>query len=293
MRFQVLVDGEPRPVELTFGGEKDLALVSRWRAPAVVAGHPAVRDTLEFAQLASKRWRYYRRSIATATSIASFKSIIARGPQAEVSLLLLVRADWFARSRILGLAQCRRTYCHHLVIEFLSVHPAIVGGASPRVRGVGAGILFSLAELAGSVGVPLIWGEATAHSAAFYAKTCRIRKVQDPFSFGKNPSHFAGINSAPKHSASLENWSARLNTSTMTKAEMVKKLERAYACEDYFPGVLGNPVTFAARYGLPLSKSYLKFKERELRAANRRGRAPARRKNSAAQRSLHRKAVAA
>ena len=181
MRFQVLVESEPRSVELTIGGEKDLARVNRWRAPASVAARPGVRDTMEFANLASKRWRYYRRSIATATSLHDFKSVVVRAPQVEVSLLLLVRADWYARSRILGLAQCRRTYCHHLILEFLSVHPAIVGGASPRVRGVGAGIIYSLAELAGVVGVPLIWGEATAHSAAFYAKTCRIAQVQDHF----------------------------------------------------------------------------------------------------------------
>src|SRR5213592_4130827 len=60
-----------------------------------------------------------------------------------------------------------------------------------------------------------------------------------------------------------------LNKMTKTKAQIVKDLKEAYACEDYFPGVLGNPVTFAARWGLPLSKSYLKFKERELRAAKR------------------------
>lgn len=64
-----------------------------------------------------------------------------------------------------------------------------------------------------------------------------------------------------------------------TKAQIVKDLEAAYACEDYFPGVLGNPVTFAARWGLPLSKSYLEFKERELRAANRRRHASATRRN--------------
>jgi hypothetical protein len=56
---------------------------------------------------------------------------------------------------------------------------------------------------------------------------------------------------------------------TKTEAQIVKDLEKAYACEDYFPGFLGNPVTFAARWGLPLSKSYRQFKERELRAANR------------------------
>ena len=65
----------------------------------------------------------------------------------------------------------------------------------------------------------------------------------------------------------------------VTKEEMVRRLKEAYACEEYFPGVLGNPVTFAARWGLPLSKSYLKFKERELRAANRRSRGSVAKRN--------------
>ena len=181
MRFQVLANGEPRPVELVFGSEKDLAGVNRWRIPAVVAARPGVRDTVEFARLATKRWRYYHRSIATATSLEAFKSIVAREPQAEVSLLLLVRADWFKRSRILGLAQCRRTYCHHLILEFLSVHPAIVGGADPVVRGVGSGIVCGLAAVSGAVGIPLIWGEATSYSASFYARTLGVAGVQDHF----------------------------------------------------------------------------------------------------------------
>jgi len=42
-----------------------------------------------------------------------------------------------------------------------------------------------------------------------------------------------------------------------TKEEMVKRLKEGCVAEEYFPGVLGNPVTFAARWGLPLSKSYL------------------------------------
>ena len=67
----------------------------------------------------------------------------------------------------------------------------------------------------------------------------------------------------------------------MTKEEMVRKLEKAYACEDYFPGVLGNPVTFAARWGLPLSENYLRFKERQLRAANRRPGASSTKRNGA------------
>jgi hypothetical protein len=48
---------------------------------------------------------------------------------------------------------------------------------------------------------------------------------------------------------------------TWTKEE-IARFEAATACEDYFPGVLGNPVTFAARWGLPLSRSYLKELDR-------------------------------
>src|ERR1043166_3417425 len=170
MRFQVLADGRPKHVELVFGSARDLALVDRWRIPISVASRPGVRDTLEFARLAS-----------TATNLETFRSIVTRQPEAEVSLILAVRADWFPHSRVLGLAQCRRTYCNHLILEFLSVHPAIVGGAAPLVRGTGAGLVYSLTEVAGSVGIPLIWGEATAHSAPFYAKTCRLPKVQHHF----------------------------------------------------------------------------------------------------------------
>lgn len=56
MQFQVLVDEHPSPVDLKFGSEKDVMMVRRWRAPESVRENPAVRDTLEFARLASKRW---------------------------------------------------------------------------------------------------------------------------------------------------------------------------------------------------------------------------------------------
>lgn len=187
MKFQVLVEDQPRPVELIFGSEKDAARVSRWHAPAAARRNPAVRDTLEFARLASKRWRYYRRSISTATSIAEFRAAIRRNEHVEVSFLLLARADWFPSASALGLAQCRRTFCHHFILEFLSVHPRVVGKVAPGVEGVGSGLLYSLAELAGTMGAPLIWGEATAYSAPFYAKALGVPDIKDHF-FIRDPT---------------------------------------------------------------------------------------------------------
>jgi hypothetical protein len=78
----------------------------------------------------------------------------------------------------------------------------------------------------------------------------------------------------------------------LSKAEIVRRIEEASEAEVLFPGILGmlgNPVTFAARWGLPLSKSYLKFKEREFRDANRRSGARSK-KNGAA--NTHRQKAA-
>ena len=82
----------------------------------------------------------------------------------------------------------------------------------------------------------------------------------------------------------------------LSEAEMVRRILKGAEGEEVFPGVLGmlgNPVTFGARWGLPLSKSYLKFKERELRAASRRRRVAATRRNgNGASRSGSRKLAA-
>jgi hypothetical protein len=69
-----------------------------------------------------------------------------------------------------------------------------------------------------------------------------------------------------------------------SEAEMIRRLEKVAAVEEkYFPGVLGNPVTFAARWGLPLSKSYRSFKENQLAAQKRRS---AKARNGRRQRKL-------
>ena len=47
--------------------------------------------------------------------------------------------------------------------------------------GVGSGMLYSLAAIAQDLGVRLIWGEATAHSAPVYAKALGIPEIQDHF----------------------------------------------------------------------------------------------------------------
>ncbi len=79
-----------------------------------------------------------------------------------------------------GLAYCRRTWCHHLALDFLAVHPRALD-PSWRVSGVGSGIAFGLVRLANALNIPRIWGEATVNSATFYESLLAVSSVQDLF----------------------------------------------------------------------------------------------------------------
>ena len=57
----------------------------------------------------------------------------------------------------------------------------------------------------------------------------------------------------------------------ISEAEIIRRLKEVAADEEkYFPGVLGNPVTFAGRWGLTLSKGYRDFKAKQLAPQKRR-----------------------
>ena len=75
----------------------------------------------------------------------------------------------------------RRTWCHHLIVDFLFVHPRIAGQEEP-VRGVGLGILQGICFIAQLLKCKRVWGEATRDSAPFYEKQLG-RKVADSFYF--------------------------------------------------------------------------------------------------------------
>lgn len=172
--FHVQAAGEFRPVEFTFATEPEVRRVRAWRkmTPATDAG--------EFAALAAKRWFYYTREGASVASLDELRTTIKRNDRAEIAFLMVASAEWAKRYRFLALAYCRRTWCHHLILDFLAVRPG-VSFANQPIRGLGTGMIFGLSALADDLGMGRIWGEATASSAPFYEKVLRIRSVQDSF----------------------------------------------------------------------------------------------------------------
>ena len=172
--FHVEAAGEFRPVELTFASEAEVRRVRAWRKL------PGGTDAGELAALAAKRWFYYTREGATVASLAELRAAIGRNDHAELAFLLVAPAAWAKPYKFLALAYCRRTWCHHLVLDFLAVRPGLKFAGQP-ISGMGSGVLATLMDLADALGMATMWGEATANSAGFYQKVLQLPSVKDLF----------------------------------------------------------------------------------------------------------------
>lgn len=180
-RFLIEVDGQPREMDIRFGADRETRSLTRWRFRTGPSGSEAIADALEYARLASKRWRYYRRAGATVASIAGLGESIRRNPRTEAAMILVGHATWRSPTPVLGFAYARRTWCHHLVVDFLSAHPRVIDGKPERIRGVGSGLLKQLVAVAEAMEIRCVWGEATAHSAPFYERALNVEKILDHF----------------------------------------------------------------------------------------------------------------
>src|SRR5262249_30997928 len=133
-------------------------------------------DALEFAKLARERWYYNRRKRRAVSGVQALKRKIAKERTAEVAILFVAKADW-AEGKILGTALFRRTWCNHLVLDFLATHPFFLLDGPQRLRGIGPGLLFGLSIVAREIGAPLLWAETTDFSAPRYRKIFKLDEV--------------------------------------------------------------------------------------------------------------------
>lgn len=167
-----------RAVSIEFGRPSDADKLRSWRT-AKTPVSDAMQDALEFGKLAGKRWRYYLRRNEAALSLAELVKGIGKDAQAEIGFLVVAKATWSPGPKMLGVAWCRRTWCNHIVLDFLAAHPATLGRG---YGGIGTALLYSVAEVAGKIGAPLVWGdEATALSASFYQRVLSSADILDHF----------------------------------------------------------------------------------------------------------------
>jgi hypothetical protein len=180
LSFQIKVNGEPRIANLRFATNAELQRYHRSLSSASQKPSPAIRDAVEFTRLAAKRWRYYAEAGEAVESLAELQNVCRRNKRCEIAFILIAVTLLTHREVPIGLAYCRRTWCNHLALDFLALHPRSLKTAL-RVNGVGSGIVFGLVQLAKALHIPRIWGEATVNSAPFYEKLLEVSPIEDLF----------------------------------------------------------------------------------------------------------------
>ncbi|MBI3850024.1 MAG: hypothetical protein HY298_07010 [Verrucomicrobia bacterium] len=178
--FQIIVENLPHKATLRFANQAELRRYHRSLSPFARKSSTIIREAVEFTRLAAKRWRYYSRTDEAAESFAGLQREIRRDAKCEIAFIMVATIRQGGRDLPIGLAYCRRTWCHHLALDFLALHPRALQPTWP-VSGVGSGIIFGLVQLAKALNIPRIWGEATVNSATFYEKLLAVSPIQDLF----------------------------------------------------------------------------------------------------------------
>jgi len=181
MRFDVRFQNKTLPVEFVFGTDVNIRRLLTWRKCANSQASPGVADTLEYARYAAKRWRSYRQERRTMSSYDELRDAVKQQPRGEFVFVLVALSKWYPPTSLSGFCFCRRTWCHHIVVDLAAVHPDAITVGNAQVKGIGTGMFYSLVKLADMLRVETVWGEATENSAPFYQKLLGLPRVTDHF----------------------------------------------------------------------------------------------------------------
>lgn len=177
----ILTPEGPKELPIAFGAAEDAEVLEAWAVDEGHSDNAAAADAVEFAKLGGKRWRYYARRGEAARSLDDLTQRITAAPKSEIGFLLVARPKQATPTSMLAMAWCRRTWCNHLILDFLACHPLAFDKRS-GYRGAGTAMLVAMGLISARLDAPLLWGEATEVSAGFYSKNALGgQPVQDHF----------------------------------------------------------------------------------------------------------------
>lgn len=168
-----------RSLEFAFAKRRDERAFSKWLKSAPSASNPKVLDAMELGKLAFSRWKEALGKRRVADCVEDIKDYIDDSSEAEVSVLILVRARWLRGRNLVGLCLFRRTWCNNIYIDFLTKHPSLVVKRRKPLRGVGTALLYFITYVAAEIEAGAVWGEATQNSAKFYRKVFAKPEIKD------------------------------------------------------------------------------------------------------------------
>lgn len=176
------LNGKKKQAKIFFAQHSDFAFAANWRAAIGTDQNPFRTDTVDYAELAVKRYEASFDLGIYANSLADFTDHIACDSKVEVGGFVVLKCDWFPGSEVIGFSHFRRSWCNKIILDYLGAHPFIVRPkeeSTVTVRGVGAALVYFVAQVLKKENCPALWGEATSSSAAYYNKIFKLKNVED------------------------------------------------------------------------------------------------------------------
>ena len=179
MRLNLDYDGLKIPAESCFAGPTDVkAVVAMGKIGESSQVPPEIIDQVEFATFTGKRWKSYMARGRTTQSEHELSSACSENPKEEFTSLLVLKTKAKGLPPVLGFCLFRRTWCNHLTLDFLANNPRLILD-NLNVKGVGAGLLAHLSQIALELDCPAIWCETTESSSGFYRNLFKLKTVDD------------------------------------------------------------------------------------------------------------------
>jgi N-acetylglutamate synthase-like GNAT family acetyltransferase len=154
-------------------------IIKEWKGKIGSKVAPKKDDALEFARLATERWKDQHAQKRTADSIERIKELKTDNPNVEVGILAVAYATWTHLRPVVGICGFRCTWPSNIAVDYLVVHPILEDMKPSPIDGLGAGIMQHVCAVANQINAKTLWGETTQNSVAFYRKILGIDDIDD------------------------------------------------------------------------------------------------------------------
>jgi len=182
MDIPVKLNGQTQKVKVIFAKPEDLKFVGEWKTALGEDQNPYRVDTVDFAQLAVKRYEASRGTGIYANTLSDISDHIKTNSKVEVGAFVLLKCNWYPGTETIGYCHFRRTWSNKIILDYLGAHPHIakeLENATHKVRGVGKAICYFAGQVLKQENCPAMWGEATPLSANYYQGLFDLEQVED------------------------------------------------------------------------------------------------------------------
>jgi hypothetical protein len=153
--------------------------VERWTQALEPGSNAEQFDAVELIESALAKCVLARQKGRFVKSVREILAKLRENQRAELLGVFSVSAPWLLGGQTAAFCQFRRTWCNHVVFDFLSVHPRLLGPRPREVTGLGTALLARLSLLVAELKVPMVWAETTDLSVGYYAGLFDLQNLGD------------------------------------------------------------------------------------------------------------------